>query len=186
MANGSKARNVIEERLGFLFICLFVCCCCFCIIYKGIVKLICLTNDWLKYCLMEYWHFRVHTVCHPSFSFKNRCLLTLKRYVLKSFYWPCTHDCRQLTFIVTSNNLTVFLLTVSQFIIYSDDFDAKVPFLVRVLLFEFDYCFFEEFRLCYRISGFFRMHPFSVMFARVSESCNAIGLMWPILANKVD
>ena len=54
-----------------LFVCLFVCCCFFCIIYKGIIKLICLTNDWLKYCLMEYWHFRVHTVC--CWNFKALC-----------------------------------------------------------------------------------------------------------------
>ena len=59
---------------------------------------------------------------------------------------------------------------VSQFIIYSDGFDAKVFSLVRVLLFELDYSFIEEFRLYYRIPGFLRIHPFSAIFARVSES----------------
>ena len=68
---------------------------------------------------------------------------------------------------------------VSQFIKNSDGFDAKVLSLVRVLLFELDYCFIEEFRLYYRISGFLRMHPFSAIVARVSES-------WKMQSRKCD
>ena len=127
MANGSKARNVIEERLGFLFICLFVCCCCFCIIYKGIVKLICLTNDWLKYCLMEYWHFRVHTVCHPSFSFKNRCLLTLK-----DMYWKVFTDLALTT--VDSLHLLWRQITWLFFFLRSPNFSYIVMILMQKYL----------------------------------------------------